>query len=65
MIRAGKILALIFLAGCAAQEEVVFVEPEPIEAEPILDEDLMAGPGSDCPVGDDDGIGGTGCEPGF
>lgn len=58
MIRRFAFLALLALTACAMQEEMVMVE------EPIMEEDIAGvDTNLDCKVGDDDGIGGTGCEP--
>ena len=58
MIRLSIPLALLSLAGCAMQEEMVMIE------EPIMEEEVAGvEPDQDCKIGDDDGIGGTGCEP--
>ena len=58
MIRQIAILALLALTACAMQEELIMVE------EPIMEEEVAGvSPDQDCKIGDDDGIGGTGCEP--
>ena len=51
------VLLVFLLSACALPEE--FVLEEPI----IADEVANAEPIADCNSGDDDGIGGTGCEP--
>ncbi len=50
------LLCFLFLAACTHQEELVLEEP-------IIEEELADIGPTDCPTGDDDGIGGTGCEP--
>ncbi|MEO9823810.1 MAG: hypothetical protein ABJF50_05235 [Paracoccaceae bacterium] len=57
MIRRIGFLALFALSACAVQEEVIMAE------EPMIEEDLAAVRSDECDIGDDDGIGGTGCEP--
>jgi hypothetical protein len=57
MIRVFAPLALVVLSACAMQEELV---EEPV----LMEEDIArVTPDEDCNMGDDDGIGGTGCEP--
>ncbi|NNE80791.1 MAG: hypothetical protein HKN18_11025 [Silicimonas sp.] len=60
MTQAKSVILVCFLAlsACAAEEqEVILTEPRPMEdaaaAEAVLP----------CETGDDDGIGGTGCQP--
>lgn len=57
MIKRLGFLALFALSACAVQEEVIMVK------EPMVEEDLAARQTDECDFGDDDGIGGTGCEP--
>jgi len=58
MTRLFALLALFALTACAMQEEMVMVE------EPIMEEEIAGvETDQDCKIGDDDGIGGTGCEP--
>ena len=58
MIRPLRLLAAILLLSACAMQEVVILE------EPMLEEDVVrASPTEDCDLGDEDGIGGTGCEP--
>lgn len=47
---------VLALSACALQEEVIVLE------EPALDEERITALPTECD-GDDDGIGGTGCEP--
>ncbi len=49
------ILSFFALTACAVQEE-------PVE-EPMVMEEIAREGDLDCDFGDDDGIGGTGCEP--
>lgn len=56
MIRRLGLLALFALTACGVQEELIMVEP-------MIEEDIAAVPTDACDSGDDDGIGGTGCEP--
>jgi hypothetical protein len=56
MIKHLGFLAVFALSACALQEELIVVE------EPMVQEDIAAVP-TECDFGDDDGIGGTGCEP--
>ncbi|NNE86446.1 MAG: hypothetical protein HKN27_00085 [Silicimonas sp.] len=58
MINRLATLALLTLTACAMQEEMIMVE-EPM----IVEEDIARMPNDECEFGDDDGIGGTGCEP--
>ena len=55
MIKRLGFVAVFALSACAMQEEIMV-------AEPMVEEDIAAVP-TDCDYGDDDGIGGTGCEP--
>lgn len=55
MIKRLGFLAYFALSACAVQDEIVMIE------EPMIEEDLAAVKTDEC--GDDDGIGGTGCEP--
>lgn len=57
MIKRLGLLGFLALSACAMQDEVIMVE------EPIVEEDIAAVPTDECDFGDDDGIGGTGCEP--
>lgn len=57
MIKRLSFLAVFALSACAVQEEMIIVE------EPLTEEDMAAIPTDECDLGDDDGIGGTGCEP--
>ncbi len=57
MIKRLSLLGLLFLSACATQEELIGVE------EPAMEEDIAAVATDECDFGDDDGIGGTGCEP--
>ena len=57
MIRRIGVFALFALTACAMQDEMIMVE------EPMIEEDLAAAPTDECDFGDDDGIGGTGCQP--
>lgn len=59
MIKRSLLLVLAFaLSACAMQEEI-------IAEEPMVMEEVIAGvsPVDRCGAEDDDGIGGTGCEP--
>lgn len=47
----------LVLSGCAVQDEPVILE------EPIMEEELAHEGTLGCETGDEDGIGGTGCEP--
>lgn len=55
MMKRVSLLALFALSACSLQEEVIMEEP--------MVEDLAAMPNDECDFGDDDGIGGTGCQP--
>ena len=57
MIKRLGLLSFFFLTACAMQEELIMIE------EPMVEEDIAAMPTDACDFGDDDGIGGTGCEP--
>lgn len=50
-----RLCLLILLTACAM--------PEDIMEEPMMAEDIARAPVAPCDPGDDDGIGGTGCEP--
>lgn len=50
-----RLCLLMLLTACAMQEEVM--------EEPMMAEDIARVPVEGCDPGDDDGIGGTGCEP--
>ena len=55
--RLGMLLVLGMLAACAVEEELILIEP-------VMEEPMVAPEAVDpCDAGDDDGIGGTGCEP--
>ncbi len=57
MNKGFALLTLLLLSACAMQEEMIMVE------EPMMEEDVAAIPTDECETGDDDGIGGTGCQP--
>ena len=57
MIKRLTLSGFLLLVACAEQEELLMVE------EPMVEEDIAAVPTNECDFGDDDGIGGTGCEP--
>jgi len=52
------IVFFVLLSACSVEEEVVILE-EPMVEEPSRD----AASSIDCESGDEDGIGGTGCDP--
>ena len=54
ILRAGlAVMTVIFVTGCALDEDPVPSEEPMMEAAPV----------APCENGDEDGIGGTGCEP--
>lgn len=55
MIKRLGFLALFALSACAMQDEAILEEP--------MVEDLASAASDECDFGDDDGIGGTGCQP--
>jgi len=58
LVSGPALLFVAALAGCAAEEQEIIL------AEPSRATDVMeAAPVLPCEPGDDDGIGGTGCEP--
>ncbi len=64
--RLTGLLALLALSACTAanREEHVGGMAEPVmEPAPVVEEPVMAEPAvPECAPGDDDGIGGTGCQ---
>lgn len=52
-------LALLLIAACAPKREEVAAEPVVVMEEPVA---AGALDGGRCQPGDDDGIGGTGCQ---
>ena len=50
-----RLCLLMLLTACTMQEEVM--------EKPVMEEDIARAPIAACESGDDDGIGGTGCEP--